>query len=86
MEVRWTVLSFTPEEVAPGIYRIGGWVDPGVDLDTVEKRKISCPFRETKPGRSDRTVSLCRNLYVFDFSAETNVWETVCVCELDWTG
>jgi hypothetical protein len=38
--------SFTPREAAPRIHCIGGWVGTGAGLDDVEKRKISCPYRE----------------------------------------
>jgi hypothetical protein len=31
---------FTFGEIAPGTHWIGGWVDPGADLDDVEKRKL----------------------------------------------
>jgi hypothetical protein len=41
---------FTLGESAPGTHCIGGWVGPTAGLDTVEKRKISCPYRESDPG------------------------------------
>jgi hypothetical protein len=31
---------FTPKENVPYIQRIGGWVGPGIGLETVVKRKI----------------------------------------------
>jgi hypothetical protein len=32
--------SFTPGERAPGIYWIGGWMDPRIGLDDVEEGKL----------------------------------------------
>jgi hypothetical protein len=40
---------FTPGERNPGIYCIGDWVSPRASLDTVEKRKIPSPRRESSP-------------------------------------
>jgi hypothetical protein len=40
---------FTPRERAPGTHWIGGWVGPGTVLDTVAKRKIPIPRRESNP-------------------------------------
>jgi hypothetical protein len=37
----------------PSTHWIGGWVDPRVGLDAVEKRKI-LHCRESNPGRPDR--------------------------------
>jgi hypothetical protein len=37
---------FTSEETAPGTHCIGGWVGPSADLDVMEKKKISWPYRE----------------------------------------
>jgi hypothetical protein len=31
---------FTAEEIVPGTYSIGGWVDPRTRVDDVEKRKF----------------------------------------------
>jgi ribosome modulation factor len=44
---------FTPEKRkrAPGTHWIGGWVGPRADLESVLKTKISCPCRESNPGR-----------------------------------
>jgi hypothetical protein len=36
-----------PGEKAPGTYCIGGWVGPGAGLDTVSKRKIPSPRRDS---------------------------------------
>jgi hypothetical protein len=38
---------FTPGEIVPGTHWIEGWVGPRASLDTVEKRKISCPCQES---------------------------------------
>jgi hypothetical protein len=40
---------FTPGEKAQGTHWIKGWVDLKADLDTVEKRKVFCPFQESNP-------------------------------------
>jgi hypothetical protein len=40
---------FTPKERAPGIHWIGGWVGPRAVLDTVVKREIPSPRRESNP-------------------------------------
>jgi hypothetical protein len=42
---------FTSWERAPGTHWTGGWVGPRAGLDIVEKRKISCHYRESNPGR-----------------------------------
>jgi hypothetical protein len=41
---------FTPRERAPGIHSIGGWVGSRASLDTVSKREILNPRRESNPG------------------------------------
>jgi hypothetical protein len=48
------VVSFTPrplypKENAPGTHWIGGWVGPRAILDTVVKRNIPSPRRESNP-------------------------------------
>jgi hypothetical protein len=40
---------FTPRERAPRTHWIGDWVDPRAGLDTVAKRKIPSPPRESNP-------------------------------------
>jgi hypothetical protein len=40
---------FTPRERTLGTRWIGGWVDPRAVLDTVVKRKIPSPRRESNP-------------------------------------
>jgi hypothetical protein len=40
---------FTPRERAPSTHWIGGWVSPKAVLDTVVKRKIPSPSRESNP-------------------------------------
>jgi hypothetical protein len=49
---------FTLGERAPGTRSIGGWVAPRAGQDTVEKRKLSRPSRESNPGRPSRIPSL----------------------------
>jgi hypothetical protein len=36
----------------PGIYWIGDWVGSRTGLDVLEKRRISCPCRDSNPGPS----------------------------------
>jgi hypothetical protein len=54
--------SFTSGERAPGTHWIGGWVDPRVGLDDVEKRKFfTLPGLELRPvSRPARSQSLYR--------------------------
>jgi hypothetical protein len=40
---------FTPKETAPGTHWIGGWVGPRAVLNSVVKRKIPSPRRESNP-------------------------------------
>jgi hypothetical protein len=54
--------SFTPrllyyEDSAPGIHWPGGWAGQRADLDTVEKRKTSCPYWESNPAGPDRSIA-----------------------------
>jgi len=42
----------TPREKDPGTYWIGGWVGPRAGLDTVVKRKILSPRRESNTQSS----------------------------------
>jgi hypothetical protein len=53
---------FTPEERAPGIHWMGGWVDLWAGLDDVKKRKfLTLPGLELPPlGRPARSQSLYR--------------------------
>jgi hypothetical protein len=44
---------FTLGKRALGTHRIGGWVDPGVGMNAVEKRKI-LHCRESNPGHPAR--------------------------------
>jgi hypothetical protein len=46
---------FTPAERAFGTHCKGGWVGPRYGLDAVKQRKISCPWRESKPGPAARS-------------------------------
>jgi len=42
---RWKwVVSFTPGERAPGVHRIGGWVDPRIALDAVASFLSHFPY------------------------------------------
>jgi hypothetical protein len=43
--------QYTAGERAPSTGIIGVWVEPSAGLDAVEKRRISCPCRESNPGR-----------------------------------
>jgi hypothetical protein len=44
-----------PAHFQPGKeHWIAGWVGPSAGLDSVEKRKICRPYRESNPGRSAR--------------------------------
>jgi hypothetical protein len=56
---------FTPEEIAPGTRWIGGWVGLRACPDTVEKREIFFPCRESNPGRLARSPSLYRLNYEY---------------------
>jgi hypothetical protein len=40
---------FTPRESVPNTNWIGGWVGPRASLDTVSKRKIPSPCRDSNP-------------------------------------
>jgi hypothetical protein len=40
---------FNPKEKDPGTHWIGDWVGPSASLDTVLKRKIPSPRRESNP-------------------------------------
>jgi hypothetical protein len=54
-EGEWSVSCpgfFTPEVGAPGIYWVGDWVGPRAGLDSVKKRRISCPCRESNSDHS----------------------------------
>jgi hypothetical protein len=53
---------FTPGEIAPGTYWIGGWVGPRAGMDDVQKRKfLTLPGLELQPlGRPARSHSLSR--------------------------
>jgi hypothetical protein len=48
LDGEWSVLRpgrFLPGERAPSTRCIGDWVAPRADLDAVEKRMLSCPYR-----------------------------------------
>jgi hypothetical protein len=52
---------FTSRERAPGTHWIGDWVGSRAGLDTVVKRKISNPYRDSKPRlyRPQPSAILC---------------------------
>jgi hypothetical protein len=56
---------FTPGEREPGIYWIGGWLDPRAGLDDVERRKfLTLQGLELRPlGLPARSPSLYRLRY-----------------------
>jgi hypothetical protein len=43
------VCYFSAEETGPGTHPTEGTVGPRAGLDVVEKRNISCPYRESNP-------------------------------------
>jgi hypothetical protein len=52
---------FTPREVALCTHWIGGWVGPSAGVDTVVKRKIPSPCRESKsdlPALSQVSINI----------------------------
>jgi hypothetical protein len=49
---------FISGEGAPGACWTGGWVKPRARLDVVEQIQITCPCRESNPGRPARSSSL----------------------------
>jgi hypothetical protein len=51
----WSVAPFgcfIAGETAPGTHFIGGWVGPRAGMDSMEKRRIFYPFRESNPDSS----------------------------------
>jgi hypothetical protein len=54
--------ALPPRKYPPVTHWIGGWVDPRVGLDAVEKRKL-LQCRESNPGRPARNPSLYRLSY-----------------------
>jgi hypothetical protein len=64
------VVSITPQPIypgkrAPGTYCIGGRVGTREVLDAVEKRKVSFPSRESKPGPPARRYSDAADRYYY---------------------
>jgi hypothetical protein len=62
MEVSGRLQAPTPlpsEKTATGTHWIGDWLGPRAGLDAVEKRKISCPCRDSNPSRSARSYTDC---------------------------
>jgi hypothetical protein len=65
----------------PGIHLIGGWVNPRAALDSVAKRKILCPSRESRSGHPARSlVTLLTELPHI-----TQLTHTIAVDPEDWT-
>jgi hypothetical protein len=54
---------FTPVKGHRVPILIGGWVGPRTGLDDTERRKISCPCRDSNPSRPDRSPSLYQLIY-----------------------
>jgi hypothetical protein len=44
--------SHYPRGRNPGVHWIEGWKGPRDSLDVLEKRKISCSYRDSSPGPS----------------------------------
>jgi len=58
------VLAALPLGNNSGTNLVGGWVDPRAGLGVLEKRKISCSYRDLNPGPScpqprQRSINLC---------------------------
>jgi hypothetical protein len=68
---------FTSRETAPGTHWIGGWVGPRAGLDTVPKRKIPIPRRESNSDHLNSGRS-CR------YSARTLRALLTKPCNLKW--
>jgi hypothetical protein len=76
------VVSFTPRPLyslgkSTQFRWISGWIGPTVELDAVEKRKVSCPYWESNPGGQARSPSVCglRYLrYIFKYSHSNNAF------------
>jgi hypothetical protein len=65
---RRLVASFTPRQIYPrkrarGTHWIGGWIGPRACLEAVEKKKISCPCRESNPRRPAPSPPLSQLYY-----------------------
>jgi hypothetical protein len=91
---RW-VASFKPRPLYPrgkarSIHRIGCWFGPRDCLDAMEKRKISCSHRESKPNHSARSQSLSRLQktptanYERNCTLVTRGMALHCVYEINW--
>jgi hypothetical protein len=50
--------ALPPMERATGTHWMGDWVGPRAGLDTVSKRKVPSPRRESNPDRPARSQSL----------------------------
>jgi hypothetical protein len=47
--IRFTHRPLYSQGKTPGTHWVGGWVSPKAGLDTVSKRKIPSPRRESNP-------------------------------------
>jgi hypothetical protein len=78
---RW-VVSLTPQSLyprgkIPGTHGIRGWVGPRAGLDDVERRNISCPCRDSNPGRPARRYtdwSILAPRYGYAYRISHTIW------------
>jgi hypothetical protein len=56
---RWVVNSALPSGENPDTHWLGGWVGPGAGLDIFEKRKISCPSRDSNHELPTSYLNIC---------------------------
>jgi hypothetical protein len=66
---------FTPREKAPGTHWIGSWVGPRAVLNTVVKRKISSPRRESNNIKMD-VEKQCENMNWIELTQERITYQT----------
>jgi hypothetical protein len=80
---RW-VVSFKLLPHYPRTHWIGGGVCPRAGLDAVEKRKISCPCRESNPGRPEHSPSLyAKELYRRETYSEGNHYQNLVILKMN---
>jgi hypothetical protein len=65
--------SFTAREKAPGTHWIGGWVGPRAVVDTVVRRKIPSPCRDSNP-RSSSPVSTMLRRHIGEWRHSSTHW------------